>query len=105
MRKQRHRAVAYYSHQITVVFVDRKLRALSHDLRERVLVTFDDHGFIYDETVEEGECQKENTEMETFSQSQQSTSCQSKRCSKILQILPLFNKEEARVGGAHGIRP
>ena len=26
-----------------------KLRALSHDLRERVLVTFDDHGFIYDE--------------------------------------------------------
>ena len=49
MRKQRHRAVAYYSHQITVVFVDRKLRALSHDLRERVLVTFDDHGFIYDE--------------------------------------------------------
>ena len=42
------------------------LRALSHDLRERVLVTFDDHGFIYDETVEEAECQKENTEMETF---------------------------------------
>ena len=32
-----------------------KLRALSHDLRERVLVTFDDHGFIYDETVEEAE--------------------------------------------------
>ena len=45
-----------------------KLRTLSHELRERVLVTFDDHGFIYDETVEETESQKEDTELETFSQ-------------------------------------
>ena len=86
MRKQRHRAVAYYSHQITVVFVDRKLRALSHDLRERVLVTFDDHGFIYDETVEEAECQKENTEMETFSQSQQSTQSQAVKAKDVLRF-------------------
>ena len=45
-----------------------KLRTLSHELRERVLITFDDHGFIYDETVEESESQKEDTEQETFSQ-------------------------------------
>ena len=53
-----------------------KLRTLSHDLRERVLVTFDDHGFIYDETVEEADCQKEDTELETFSQ--QSSQAQTK---------------------------
>ena len=63
-----------------------KLRALSHDLRERVLVTFDDHGFIYDETVEEAECQKENTEMETFSQSQQSTQSQAVKAKDVLRF-------------------
>ena len=45
-----------------------KLRTLSHELSGRIPVTFDDHGFIYDETVEESESQKEDTELETFSQ-------------------------------------
>ena len=61
-----------------------KLRTLSHDLRERVLVTFDDHGFIYDETVEEAECQKEDTELETFSQ--QSTQPQTLKAKDLLRF-------------------
>ena len=72
-----------------------KLRTLPHELRERVLVVFDDHGFIYDEDVEEAESRKEDSELETLSQqsTQSQTALKAKDLLRFCRFCPFSTRK------------